>query len=233
MMKRILAVLLSGAVCLALLCGGIGAAAPVMTPAPQATAAGPEVSAPSAVLMHESGKVLYEKDAHARLEPASVTKIMTLLLAFEALDAGTMQFTDPVVASANAASMGGSQVWLKEGETLTVDELLKCIAVVSANDCSVAMAEHLAGSEEAFAQQMNDRAAELGMADTHFVNCTGLPAEGHLTSAWDIALMSNALLSHKDVQKYTLIWQDSIRGGASVLTNTNRLVHDYPGTTGL
>jgi D-alanyl-D-alanine carboxypeptidase (penicillin-binding protein 5/6) len=158
---------------------------------------------------------------------------MTLLLAFEALDAGTIQLSDPVVASAHAASMGGSQVWLKEGETLTVEELIKCIAVVSANDCSVAMAEHLAGSEEAFAQQMNARAAELGMQDTHFVNCTGLPAEGHLTSAWDIALMSNALLQHEDVQKYTLIWQDSIRNGASVLTNTNRLVHDYPGTTGL
>lgn len=192
------------------------------------------LSSPSAVLMALDGTVLYEKDAHTPREPASVTKIMTLLLLCEAVDNGTVALSDPVTASAHAASMGGSQIWLEEGEVLTVEEMIKCVTVVSANDCAVALGEHLCGSEEAFAARMNERAAELGMKDTHFVNACGLPAEGHVTSAYDIALMSAQLLrEHPWICDYTLIWQDSIRNGASVLTNTNKLLKDYPGITGL
>ena len=154
-----------------------------------------EVSAPSAVLMEkETGTVLYAKDEHAKLEPASVTKVMTLLLACEAIDQGRMTLDDPVTASTHAASMGGSQIWLEEGEVLTVGEMLKCVAVVSANDCAVALGEHLAGSEESFVAMMNARAKELGMENTHFVNACGLTAEGHLTSAYDIGLMSAKLM---------------------------------------
>ena len=194
-----------------------------------------ELSAPSAVLMEkETGTILYEKEAHRQMEPASVTKVMTLLLIMEALDSGRISREDVVTVSARAAGMGGSQVYLKEGEQMTVGELLKCITVVSGNDATVAMAEYLAGSESAFVQQMNQRARELGMEHTSFVNCTGLPASGHITTAYDIALMSRELIcNHPGIREYTTIWMDSIRDGAFGLTNTNRLVRFYEGTTGL
>ena len=194
-----------------------------------------EVSAPSAVLMEkETGTVLFAKNEHEKLEPASVTKIMTLLLTMEAIDGGTLCYEDTVTASPHACSMGGSQIWLKEGERLTVDEMLKAVCVVSANDCAVALAEHLAGSEEAFVERMNRRAAELGMNDTTFKNACGLPAEGHVTSAYDIALMSRELmLYHPDIRTYTTVWMDTLRDGASSLVNTNKLVRFYDGTTGL
>ncbi len=192
------------------------------------------LQSPSAVLMTESGQVLYEKNAHDRREPASVTKVMTMLLVCEAVDEGRISLEEPVTGSAHAASMGGSQIWLEEGETLTVAEMLKCVAVVSANDCAVALAEHLAGTEEAFVERMNRRAQELGMEDTTFVNACGLTAEGHLTTAYDIGLMSAQLLrEHPWIRDYTTIWQDSVRQGASVLNNTNKLLKSFAGITGL
>ena len=200
-----------------------------------ALAAGPEVEAAAALLMEkETGQVLHAQNEHEALEPASVTKVMTILLIMEALDSGAITYDDTVTASAHAVSMGGSQIWLKEHEQLSVRDMLKAICVVSANDCSVAMAEHLAGTEEAFVERMNQRAAELGMADTHFVNCTGLPAEGHVTSAYDVALMSRELiLRHPDVRTFTTIWMDTLRDGAFTLSNTNRLIRFYDGATGL
>lgn len=206
-----------------------------------ALAAAPEnadvlsLSSPCAVLIEKStGQVLYQKDAHRRGAPASVTKVMTLLLIAEAVDDGTIAMTDMVSGSAKAASMGGSQVWLEDGEQLSVSDMIKCIAVVSANDCAVAMAEHLAGSEEAFVSRMNERAAELGLEDTHFTNCTGLFDDAeHYTCAYDIALMSRELLRHEWIKDYTTIWMDSIRDGKSALTNTNKLVRFYEGCTGL
>ena len=194
-----------------------------------------EVEAPSALLMEkETGTVLFAKDEHAKLEPASVTKVMTLLLVMEAIDAGTLHYDDIVTASAHACSMGGSQIWLEENEQMTVSDMLKAVCVVSANDCAVALAEAVAGSEEAFVDRMNQRAAELGMTDTTFKNATGLPAECHVTSAYDIALMSRELiLNHPDIRQYTTIWMDSLRNGASSLVNTNRLIRFYEGATGL
>ena len=193
------------------------------------------VPAPSAVLMEKTtGEVIYEKNSHERRSPASVTKVMTMLLIVEELDAGRMTLEDKVIASRRASSMGGSQIWLEEGEQLTVDEMLKCISVVSANDCAVAMAEHISGSEEAFVQKMNQRAWELGMEDTHFTNCTGLFDDPeHYTTAYDIALMSRELISHDLIKDYTTIWMDSIRDGAFGLSNTNKLVRYYDGATGL
>ena len=198
-------------------------------------AAAPEVDVPCALLMEkETGTVLYEKNSHEQRQPASVTKIMTMLLIMEALESGRLTLQDTVTASACAAGMGGSQVYLEEGEQMSVHEMLKCIAVASANDAAVAMAEHLAGSETGFADKMNQRAAQLGMADTHFVNCTGLPADGHYTSAHDIALMSRELmLNHPAIRDYTTIWMDTIRDGAFGLSNTNRLIRFYNGATGL
>ena len=201
-----------------------------------ATSAGAlEVEAPSALLMEkETGTVLFAKDEHAKLEPASVTKVMTLLLTMEAIDAGTLHYDDMVTASAHACSMGGSQIWLEENEQMSVSAMLKAVCVVSANDCAVALAEAVAGSEEAFVDRMTQRAAELGMADTVFKNATGLPAEGHVTSAHDIALMSRELiLNHPDIRQYTTIWMDTLRDGASSLVNTNRLIRFYEGATGL
>ena len=194
-----------------------------------------EVEAPSALLMEkETGTVLFAKDEHAKLEPASVTKVMTLLLTMEAIDSGALHYDDIVTASAHACSMGGSQIWLEENEQMTVSDMLKAVCVVSANDCAVALAEAVAGSEEAFVDRMNQRAAELGMTDTTFKNATGLPAEGHVTSAYDIALMSRELiLNHPDIRQYTTIWMDSLRNGASSLVNTNRLIRFYEGATGL
>ncbi len=193
------------------------------------------VSAPSAVLMEKStGTVLYEKNAHERRAPASVTKVMTLLLIAEDIESGRIALDDTVTASARAASFGGSCVYLEEGEQMSVSDMLKCIAVVSANDCAVAMAEHLSGTEEVFVERMNRRAEELGLQDTHFTNCTGLfDDEEHYTSAWDIAVMSRELISHEFIKDYTTIWMDSIRGGEFELSNTNKLVYWYPGCTGL
>ena len=193
------------------------------------------VEAEACLLMEKTtGEVLYAVNEHEPLEPASVTKIMTILLVMEAIDSGQLQYGDVVTASAHACSMGGSQIWLKENEQMTVDEMLKAVCVVSANDCAVALAEAVAGSEAAFVERMNQRAAELGMADTTFRNATGLPAEGHVTSAHDIALMSRELiLNHPDIRNYTTIWMDTLRNGESQLVNTNRLVRYYEGATGL
>lgn len=189
----------------------------------------------SAILIEQnSGQVLYSYNIHEKLHPASVTKIMSILLIMESLDSGKISLTDEVPCSENAASMGGSQIWLDPRETLTVDEMLKAICVNSANDCVVAMAEYIAGSEEGFVQMMNDKAQELGMTDTTFKNCHGLDEEGHLTSSYDIALMSRELLkNHPDVTKYTTIWMDSLRDGKSQLSNTNKLIRTYKGATGL
>ncbi|HJB57611.1 MAG TPA: D-alanyl-D-alanine carboxypeptidase [Candidatus Flavonifractor intestinipullorum] len=214
-------------------CAALAAVLLLSAPAGAAGAA-PAVEAQAAVLMEqETGTVLFEHNAHDKLEPASVTKVMTLLLVMEAVDSGRLTLDEPVTVSANAASMGGSQVYLKENEQMTVDELLKAVAVVSGNDAAVALAEHLSGSEAAFVERMNQRAAELGMSDTHFVNCTGLPAAGHLTSAYDIAVMSRELMRHPGIQNYTTIWMDSLRGGQFQLSNTNKLVRYYDGCTGL
>ncbi len=196
-------------------------------------------TAKSAVLMDVStGTVLYETNSHEPLAPASVTKVMTMLLIMEAIDSGKIGWNDTVTASEAAAAKGGSQVYLKAGETMTVTDMLKSIAVSSANDCACAMAEHIAGSESAFVDLMNSRAKELGMENTHFVNCTGLDdddsAKEHRTSAYDIALMSRELLrSHPDIKKFTTIWMDTIRNGTFGLSNTNKLVRFYQGATGL
>ncbi len=193
-----------------------------------------EISAPSAIVVEKtSGTVLFEKNADEKMRPASVTKIMTLLLIMEAIRDGKYGYSDIVSVSAYATSMGGSQVYLKEGEKFTVDEMIKCIAVASANDCCVAMAEFTLGSCEAFVEKMNARAAELGMQNTHFENCTGLDADGHLTTARDISIMSRELLKFGDIKKYTGIWTDSIRDGTFGLTNTNKLIRFYAGATGL
>lgn len=222
MWKRIIA-------CLLALC---------LLPLPVARAAEPEVAAPSAILMDAAtGTVLYEKNAHERLRPASVTKVMTLLLVMEALEDGRISWEDRVTASEAAAAKGGSQVYLEAGEQMSMDEMLKSVVVSSANDCATALAEHVAGSESAFVAMMNERAEELGCEQTHFVNCTGLDdgenASEHLTSAYDIAVMSRALLSHNEIKKYTTIWMDTVRDGKFGLSNTNKLVRFYDGTTGL
>lgn len=204
-----------------------------------AQAAPAQVSAKSAVLMDAAtGTILFEQNAHERLAPASVTKVMTMLLIMEAIDQGRIGWEDTVTASEAAAAKGGSQIYLKVGETMTVTDMLKSIAVSSANDCACAMAEHIAGSEAAFVDAMNARAAQLGMNDTHFVNCTGLDDEEnaaeHLTSAYDIALMSRELLvNHPDIKKFTTIWMDTVRNGTFGLSNTNKLVRFYTGATGL
>ena len=198
-----------------------------------------DVGGKSALLMDiATGTILYEHNAHEQLAPASVTKVMTLLLIMEAIDSGAIRWDDTVTASETAAAKGGSQVYLKVGETMTVADMVKSIAVSSANDCACAMAEHIAGSEAAFVDRMNARAKELGMNDTNFVNCTGLDdgenAAQHRTSAYDIALMSRELMkNHPDIQKYTTIWMDTIRNGAFGLSNTNKLIRFYPGATGL
>ena len=189
----------------------------------------------SAILIEQStGQILYSHNIHEQLRPASVTKVMSILLIMEALDSGKINSTDNVPCSENAASMGGSQIWLDPRETLTVEEMLKAICVNSANDCVVAMSEFIAGSEEAFVQMMNDKAKQLGMNDTTFKNCHGLDEDGHLTSSYDISLMSRELLNnHPSVKKYTTIWTDSLRDGKSSLSNTNKLIRTYKGATGL
>ncbi len=198
-----------------------------------------DIDGKSAVLMDvATGTVLYESNPHEPLAPASVTKVMTMLLIMEAIDSGKIGWDDMVTASEAAAAKGGSQIYLKVGETMSVSDMLKSIAVSSANDCACAMAEHIAGSESAFVSMMNTRAAELGMKDTHFVNCTGLDdddsAKEHRTSAYDIALMSRELLkNHPMIKKYTTIWMDTVRNGTFGLSNTNKLIRFYNGATGL
>ena len=193
------------------------------------------ITSRAALLMEKTtGQILYTQNEHEQLEPASVTKVMTLLLTMEAIDSGTIGYDDVVTVSAAAAGMGGSQVYLAEGEQITVEELLKAVCVASGNDAAVALAEKVAGVHELFVERMNQRAAELGMEDTHFVNCTGLTAEGHVTSAHDIALMSRELLTkHPDIRSFTTIWTDSIRNGTFDLANTNKLIRRYDGATGL
>lgn len=201
----------------------------------QAGAVNLNTSSQALLLMEkQTGQILYAQNEHQQLEPASVTKVMTLLLIMEAVDAGSIGYDDAVPVSAYAASMGGSQVYLAEGERITVSELLKAICVASGNDAAVAMAEYVAGSEESFVEKMNRRAEELGMKDTVFLNCTGLPAKGHVSSAYDVALMSRELiLHHPDLRQYTTIWMDSLRDGTFILANTNKLIRFYDGATGL
>ncbi len=193
-----------------------------------------ELKAQSAVLLEPNTmQILYESNADERLSPASITKIMSLLLVVEAIDAGHLKLTDTITASEYACSMGGSQIWLEPGETMTVDELLKACFIASANDATVALAEAVAGSEEAFVSLMNARAQELGMTNTAFKNTTGLDCDGHYTTAYDIALMSAELIKHEMVKNYSTVWMDSLRGGKSELVNTNKLVRFYEGCTGL
>lgn len=203
-------------------------------PIPASALGEEEVTAPSAVLMEpQTGKVLFEKNSHEVRACASVTKVMTLLLVFEAIDAGKIKMTDVVTTSAHAASMGGSDIWLEEGETMTVDEMIKATVVASANDAAVALAELVAGTEDEFVAQMNGRAKELGMKETVFKNCNGLDEDGHVTSAYDVALMSRELIKYKDIFNYTSIWMDYLRGGATQIVNTNKLLKTYKGITGL
>lgn len=204
-------------------------------------AEGPEIEAPCAILTEAStGRVIYEKNADESLHPASITKIMTLLIIFDAIDEGSISPEDTVTVSEHAASMGGSQVFLEPGETQTVETMIKCIAIASANDACVAMAEHISGSEDAFVQSMNERAEALGMNNTHFVNCCGLDADGHMTTARDVAIMSRELITaHPAIHDYSCIWMDTIthvtRRGESefVLNNTNKLLKQYEWATGL
>ena len=193
-----------------------------------------DISAPGAVLMDaDSGKILYEKNAHEQRPCASITKVMTLTLVMEALDSGKISLDDTVTASAHAASMGGSDIWLEEGEQMTVDDMIKATAVASANDAAVALAEFVSGSEDDLVAEMNAKAKDLGMDDTTFLNCNGLDEEGHITSAYDVALMSRELIRHKKIFDYTSIWLDYLRGGRTQIVNTNKLLRTYDGITGL
>lgn len=224
-MKRLLSVLL----CIVMLIVPLGVAS-------AAEEMPVEVKAKAAVLMDQTtGRVLMQMNAHEKLYPASVTKIMSLLLVMEALDSNKIRLTDIVTTSSVAASKGGSQIWLKEGETMSVDELLRATAVYSANDACTALGEYVAGSDEAFVAMMNDRAKELGLKNTHFENCTGLDddTENHLTTAYDIALMSRELMKHELIKEYTTIWMDTLRDGKTELVNTNKLIRFYNGATGL
>ncbi len=227
-MKRITGIILTAVLVISMLC--IGAAAQEL---PDMKV---EVNAKSAVLMEAStGEILMSKNAHEKVWPASVTKIMSLLLITEAIDQGKIALTDVVTASREASQKGGSQIWLKEGEQMTVDDLLKATAVASANDACSALGEYIAGSDTAFVKMMNDRAKELGMNDTNFENCTGLDdtAENHVTSAYDVAIMSRELIKHERIRNYTTIWTDTLRGGETQLVNTNKLIRFYKGATGL
>lgn len=193
-----------------------------------------EILAPAAILMEPTtGKVIYEKNSHEVRCCASITKVMTMILVMEALDAGKISLTDTISTSEHAASMGGSDIWLKPSETMTVDELIKATLVASANDAAVALAEHVSGSEDVFVAEMNRKAKELSMSETVFKNCNGLDEEGHVTSAYDVALMSRELIKHKKVFDYTSIWMDYLRDGKTQLVNTNKLLKSYKGITGL
>lgn len=193
-----------------------------------------EITAPTAVLMEpQTGKILFEKSPMMQRCCASITKVMTMILVMEAIDSGKLTFTDTVTASKHAASMGGSDIWLKEGEIMTADEMIKAVMVASANDAAVALAEHLDGSEDVFVKRMNDKAKELGMENTVFKNCNGLDEDGHITCAYDVALMSRELIKHKKIFDYTSIWMDYLRDGKTQLVNTNKLLKSYEGITGL
>lgn len=200
-----------------------------------ATSSSLKLDCGSAVLIEQhSGQVLFDQNMHEPLRPASVTKVMSILLIMEAINSGRLSYSDKIPCTENAAGMGGSQIWLDVREELTVDEMLKAICVVSANDCTVAMAEYIAGSQEAFVQKMNEKAKELGMKDTTFKNCHGIDEDGHVTSSYDIALMSRELLNkYPEITKYTTIYMDSLRNGKSSLVNTNKLIRNYKGITGL
>ena len=221
-MKRIVVFLILAAL--------LAAPAAALTPIPSDTIS---ISAPSAILMEKTtGEIIYEKNAHERLAPASVTKVMTMLLIVEEIERGELREDDVVTTSTRASSMGGSQIWLKEGEQMTVRDMFKALTVVSANDCAVALAEHIAGSEEAFVKRMNERARELGMKNTVFTDCTGLlESAEHLTTAYDIALMARELISHEFVKSYTTIWMEHLRDGKTLLSNTNKLIHSLNGAT--
>lgn len=227
-MKRITGIILTAVLVISTL--GIGAAAQEL---PDMKV---EVNAKSTVLMEAStGEILMSRNAHEKVYPASVTKIMSLLLITEAIDQGKIALTDVVTASREASQKGGSQIWLKEGEQMTVDDLLKATAVASANDACSALGEYIAGSDTEFVRMMNDRAKELGMNDTNFENCTGLDdmAQNHVTSAYDVAIMSRELIKHERIRNYTTIWMDTLRGGETQLVNTNKLIRFYKGATGL
>ena len=227
-MKKATAILLS----VIMMCGILGISASAENESTMPI----DVKAKSAVLMDQTtGRVLMKMNENEKIYPASVTKIMSMLLVAEAIDSNTIRLTDEVPASTNASKKGGSQIWLKEGETMTVDELLKATAVYSANDACTALGEYIAGSDEGFVMMMNERAGELGMKNTHFDNCTGLDdtSQTHLTTAYDIALMSRELMKHQFIQQYTKIWMDSLRGGKTELVNTNKLIRFYEGATGL
>lgn len=192
------------------------------------------ITAPSAVLMEtSSGKILFEKNPHEQRPCASITKVMTMLLVCEAIDNGKLSLDDTITASAHAASMGGSDIWLEEGETMSADDMIKATVVASANDAAVALAEHLCGSEEVFVQKMNEKANQLGMKDTVFKNCNGLDEDGHITSAYDVAVMSRELMKHEMIFDYTSIWLDNLRDGKTQIVNTNKLLKTYKGITGL
>ena len=234
MKKRLAAVLLSVLICVPLSAGVYAEDLPDMTALETAAPVDNSLPAKSAILIEqESGRVLFEKNADEVLPPASITKVMTLLLVMEALDEGRISIDDMVTCSEHAESMGGSQIWFKAGEQMTVDDLLKATAISSANDASVALAEMIAGSEEAFVGLMNERAQQLEMTNTHFVNATGLDAEGHVTTARDIATMSRELLRHPKITEYSSVWMSELRDGQTQLVNTNKLVRFYQGTTGL
>ena len=235
---RILSLMLSVVLLLGLAIHTSAEAVPISEAAKPASGSAPDLSldCKSAVLMEAStGKILYEQNPAEAMPPASVTKIMTLLLVMECMDAGTLKWEDTVTASAHAASMGGSQIFLKEGEQMTARDLIKSVVIASANDAAVALAEHTYGSEEAFVSRMNERATELGMTSTHFENTNGLDdtAQNHVTSAGDIAIMSRELIKHKEILEFSSTWMDTIRNGAFGLTNTNRLVRFYRGCNGL
>jgi D-alanyl-D-alanine carboxypeptidase (penicillin-binding protein 5/6) len=192
------------------------------------------ITAPSAVLMEtSSGKILFEKNPHEQRPCASITKVMTMLLVCEAIDNGKLSLDDTITASAHAASMGGSDIWLEEGETMSADDMIKATVVASANDAAVALAEHLCGSEEVFVEKMNEKASQLGMNDTVFKNCNGLDEDGHITSAYDVAVMSRELMKHEMIFDYTSIWLDNLRDGKTQIVNTNKLLKTYKGITGL
>ena len=236
MKKYVKVKVLSVILVLSMICGTMGVGASEMSVGSIDANATLDLDCKSAILMEAStGTVLYEHNADEALPPASVTKIMTLLIVMEAIDSGALKLDEQVSVSKNAASMGGSQIFLEEGETMSVEDMLKSVIISSANDAAVALAEHVAGSEEAFVQKMNARAAELGMKNTYFENTNGLDdtVTKHLTSARDIALMSRELIKHEKILEYSSIWMDTIRNGEFGLTNTNRLVRFYNGATGL
>lgn len=206
----------------------------VLTPVKISALTEESISAPSAILMEAStGKILFEKNAHEQRPCASVTKVMTLLLVFEAIESGKLSYDDTITTSAHASSMGGSDIWLEEGETMSADDMIKATVVASANDAAVALAEHICGSEDAFIEEMNKRAKELGMKETVFKNCNGLDEEGHVTSAYDVAVMSRELTKHEKIFEYASIWLDTLRNGETQIVNTNKLLKTYNGITGL